>query len=270
MDRVRKTYQYFTHLRYRGGMRKAWFREGNPYWNFYRIMDLERELGVRSTFFFLQETKPLAIRKPSEWVHSLGSYRFDNPQVSAVMTDLDRSGWEVGLHGSFESYRNPELMRSEKLSLEKVLGHPIEGIRQHYLNLEIPRTWQLHADSGLTYDASLGSRTTYGYASLPAFPFAPFQSPFVVLPLTVMDGVLLRAVKNREARMRAIKALVDEAEARHALLTVLWHQRFLNPREFPEEFHLYELLVQHALLSRPWVAKASEVATWWRGRITGG
>ena len=59
VDRVRKTYQYFTHfiIEKRVYHLFSLFKKSNPYWCFEKIMDMERKYDVRSTFFFLKETK---------------------------------------------------------------------------------------------------------------------------------------------------------------------------------------------------------------------
>jgi hypothetical protein len=133
--------------------------------------------------------------------------------------------------------------------------------------LDVPRTWKLQQEVGFRYDATLGSRTTIGFDTIPAHPFAPFGGSFIVLPLAVMDGVLFRVAKKPESRLPLLEDLLGEAERRHALLSTLWHQRFLNPFEFPEESALYEKFVHTALEREPWIATAGEIASWWRSHV---
>ena len=42
--------------------------------------------------------------------------------MQELFQDLHSRGWEVGLHGSFYSYVDPEKLRSEKEALEHALG----------------------------------------------------------------------------------------------------------------------------------------------------
>ena len=268
MDRVRKTYQYVTHLRRRGTIRRALRQaSSDPYWNFARILDLEAKFHVKSTFFFLQESKGLNPLKPAEWGRGLGRYRFNDPDVARAIKTIDSAGWEVGLHGSFESFRDLRLLAREKRDLERVLGHPVAGVRQHYLNLEIPRTWEIQRQAGLSYDASLGSSVRVGYNETPWYPFEPFNDAFIVLPLAVMDGALFASYPTLAAQTRALEKIIEEAETNHALLSVLWHQRFLNPTEFPNEYSLYEKFLGLALHRKPWVATSDQVAAWWREEL---
>lgn len=268
VDRVRKTYQYVSHLRTPRGWRQlgSLFAGGRPYWNFDRILRLEQSFGVKSSFYFLQESRHFRYSSPREWAVSLGKYRFDDEQVASVIQTLDQRGWEVGLHGSFESFRNEELLRKEKRDLEDVLGREVEGIRQHYLNLIIPKTWQHQANVGFRYDSSLGFRDRVGYGGLPKFPLSPFRDTFLVLPLTVMDGALFQSERTEEKACDVLRGVLKDAIASHALVVVLWHQRFLNPREFPVEYNTYRFLLEFATQHRAWIATAAEATKWWRNQ----
>jgi len=266
VDRVRKTYQYVTHLRTRGGWSRfsTLFRGENPYWNFERIMDLERSLDIRSTFYFLEESRRLATSRPREWALAVGKYQFRETPIADAIHRLDRLGWEVGLHGSYDSYRNPELLAREKRALEDVVGHPVVGIRQHYLNLEIPGTWELHRKAGFRYDASLGHRDRVGLETLPKFPIAPLGDDFLVLPLAIMDGALFSTCRTEAQARTRITEVYDAATRDHALVVVLWHQRFVNPEEFPREHGVYAFGLAEAVRRGAWIAPAQDVAEWWR------
>ncbi|HLB68576.1 MAG TPA: polysaccharide deacetylase family protein [Thermoplasmata archaeon] len=271
VDRVRKTYQYITHLRTRDGWRgfSTLFTGENPYWNFERIIGLERSLGIRSTFYFLEESRRLATSPPREWMLAMGKYQFSESPVTEVIRRLDRLGWEVGLHGSYDSYRNHDLLMREKRALEDVVGHPVVGIRQHYLNLEIPRTWELHRNAGFRYDSSLGHRDRVGLETLPKFPVAPLGDDFLVLPLAIMDGALFSVCRaEAQARTRIVE-IYDAAAREHALVVMLWHQRFVNPEEFPREYGVYAFALAEAARRGAWIAPARDVAEWWRTRGLG-
>ena len=141
VDRVCKTYQYITHdlLHLKFTKLGSIFSKENPYWAFKKIMSIENEYQVKSTFFFLEESLPFKFFSPKNWKLSLGKYKFSTPPVYNIIKELDANGWEIGLHGSYNSFRDYSLLSREKNNLEKVLAKPVVGIRQHYLNLDIPR-----------------------------------------------------------------------------------------------------------------------------------
>jgi hypothetical protein len=218
-----------------------------PYWQFERIMDIESDLGVRSAFYFLDE-QHLAERPvrswldPEAWKLYLGRYDIEDRAIGDVIKRLDEGGWEVGLHGSYESFRNEERLRKEKAAIESVLGHEILGGRQHYLNLDRPETWERHAAAGLSYDASLGSSSSFGFQH-GYDPIRPFDDEFTVFPLTLMELTLSSPSTEPEKAWAECEQLLTEAKDNEAVMTVLWHPRNFCERDFPGQATLYRRLV---------------------------
>src|SRR5699024_2749913 len=110
-----------------------------PYWQFESLMDLEGELGVRSAFYFLSEPglRDRSLRqwlRPRYWLEHCGRYDIDALRMAHIIEALDTRGWEVGLHGSYDSYDDRERLRVEKEMIEGVVGHSVRGGRQHFLN----------------------------------------------------------------------------------------------------------------------------------------
>ena len=192
VDRIKKTYQYITHSR-KGSFLEVWqlFTNQNPYWNFKTIMEVEDKLGVRSSFFFLQESKKINLMRPDEWALSAGKYKFIDKKVGEIIQVLDRNGWEIGLRSSYDSYRKIALLKREKALLESVTERPILGVRQHYLNLNIPETWSIQKKDGLKYDGSFGLTDNMGFRDDKFFPFRPFNDDSLVIPLTIWTRIYL-------------------------------------------------------------------------------
>ena len=236
----------------------------NPYWQFEEIMALEAEFDVRSAFYFLNEQDLLAERpvedwfSPTNWVQHLGRYDITAPAMAAIIRDLDADGWEVGLHGSYHSADDPKRLREEKATLEDVLGRSVAGGRQHYLNLTVPETWCHHRAIGLEYDASLGSGTECGFQA-GYRPIRPFGDEFRVFPLTIMEQALPDPGRRFEAARETCERLLREAAANDAVMTVLWHPRYFNEREFPGHQDLYRWLIGRALELGAWVGSPREL-----------
>lgn len=237
-----------------------------PYWQFEEIMELEEELGVRSTFFFLNEKqlfrdkKPLDWVKPKNWKLFTGRYDITDEEVVDVIQTLDESGWEIGLHGSYESYKDIERLRYEKETLEVILGHEIAGGRQHYLNLEQPKTWEYHQEIGLQYDASLGSSTTFGFNSYYEL-LHPLNNDFVVFPLTAMETAIMNASSKVEAVKTKCYRLLEEARDNNAIMTILWHPRFFNELEFGRYREVFIYIVNTAKEMNAWIGPCGEYYT---------
>jgi len=101
VDRVYKTYQsvYYSLTERRLHHLKSHFSDAKPYWQFEEIMALEDRLGVRSSFYFLDEKRLLTHKPPSEWLQSTnwirytGHYDITDPSIVDTIQTLDRGGW---------------------------------------------------------------------------------------------------------------------------------------------------------------------------------
>ena len=264
VDRVYKTFQapYYA-LQERDPSHLRDLLPGrNPYWQFQRVMRLEEDLGVRSAWYVLSERHLLSdfpVRewlRPANWPRYLGRYRPDEPEIADVLSALADGGWEVGLHGSYGSYRDPDMLAREKRDVEAALGGEVTGVRQHYLNLDVPATWQAQRDLGFRYDASLGSSTECGFRHGYG-PFRPFEDDFVVYPLTAMECALPDPGDDYEAARDAVDDLLAEAEREDAVASFLWHPRYFS-RDFPGYARLYRYLVEAALDRGAWVGPPGE------------
>ncbi|MDX5990385.1 MULTISPECIES: polysaccharide deacetylase family protein [Haloferax] len=264
VDRPYKTYQglfYATKESPTYHLRTLLSRE-NPYWQFENIMALERDLGVRSSFYFLNEPSLLQTGslwdwlKPENWVEHFGRYDLRSASITKVIHSLDEGGWEVGIHGSFRSCDDFDRLRTEKKELESVLGHEILGGRQHHLKLS-PRTWQYHRELGLRYDASPGSSSTNGFQH-GYQPFRPFDDEFVVFPLTLMEVSLPDPGSALDSAWAECERLLVDAEEHGAVMTVLWHPRYFSEAEFPGYRRLYRRLVEWALDRGAWVGPVGD------------
>jgi hypothetical protein len=236
----------------------------NPYWQFEHVMAIEDELGVRSSFNILNEQnlfrdKPIrAWFSPENWKLYAGRYSLDDPAIVDIIHELDAGGWEIGIHGSYESYDDKARLAREKEALEAVVGHPILGGRQHYLNLNMPLTWRYHAELGLGYDTSLGSNASYGF-QYGYDPLRPFDDGFVVFPMTLMEFTLPDVGTDLEGAWAECERLLEEARDNRAVMTILWHPRYFNEAELPGYTEIYRRIVERALEMDAWVGPPGEL-----------
>jgi peptidoglycan/xylan/chitin deacetylase (PgdA/CDA1 family) len=250
VDRVYKTFQYLTHdvRQMKLARLRTLFTGESPYWGFDRIRRMEDRHGVRSSFFFLEETIPVQWFSPRSIMLGAGRYSLNDRKVANVIRELDANGWEVGLHGSYLSFRSVELLRREKERLEQVLSREVLGTRQHHLNLDVPGTWHLHRQAGLRYDSSYGLKHAIGFPNGMYRPFVDEASGMYIIPLALMECFLFAAARHDvETAWKLVIRLLDEAEANDGVFVVLWHQRMFNAEEFPGYSVVYERLIREGL-----------------------
>ena len=266
VDRVHKSFQcpYYAIKKRDLSQLKPLFTSVNPWWQFENIMKLEEKLGVRSSFYFLNEQrlfkdkKIKELIKPSKWKIYFGRYDIKSPEIKDVIKKLDNGGWEIGIHGSYESYNDKKRLKYEKEVLKETVGSDILGGRQHYLNLDNLQTWKHHRDIGLKYDSTLGSTTDYGFN----FGYDiqhPFDDDFTVFPVTIMDSTLMNNTSSVEEAWKECKKVLEEAKRNNAIMTIIWHQRVFNEKDFSGYREIYEKMIKKAQEMGAWVGPAGEV-----------
>lgn len=99
-----------------------------------------------------------------------GFYSLDDKKIQQLMVMLAKNNCEIGVHGSYNTYKDGKKLLIQKKKLEEVLktlniNQNVIGNRQHYLRWDSVITPKLLDDAGFTYD------TTGGYADAPGFRY---------------------------------------------------------------------------------------------------
>lgn len=260
VDRIYKTYQYVFDSITEKDPRKfaGYFRPKNPYWTFPRIMEIEQELGVRSSFNVLDEIH-ISQRPKSDWFSEdgwklfAGRYDINDPQLVSQLRTLDSLGWEIALHGSYTSSENPERFSYEKERIESAIGTEIIGNRQHYWRISKPDTWKHLRDVGIKYDTSLGSSTEidfqHGYELI-----RPFNDEFVVFPWSLMDGAVMQSGNSISEIKDNCMNVLQDAKANRSVLVADWHSgKIFYRNDRPNWGKIYKWMIEEAIDLGAWV-----------------
>jgi hypothetical protein len=197
--------------------------------------------GRRAAFYFIPE-------RPAGPID--GEYALEDPAVVELMRAIAARGHELGVHGSYHSFRDGERIRRERgrmLGACEAAGIPasIAGNRQHYLRWDAAQTPDLLDAAGVGYD------TTGSFADAPGFRYGtswPFpmwswrreralrleQRPLCVMEGSIFDEQYL-GLGYTPAAMDKIEAIKAAATGCGGDFVLLWHNsHFLNPedREF--------------------------------------
>ncbi|HEX2924078.1 MAG TPA: polysaccharide deacetylase family protein, partial [Chloroflexota bacterium] len=235
----------------------------DPYWTFDRIAAMEGAHDFRSTYYFMADN-----RHPEDAVYTLA-----DPSISDLMAKLEGSGCEIGLHGSYASYTDAEMLSSLKTELEQKLGHAVIGHRNHFLRFRVPDSWKAQEAAGFTYDATLGFADHEGFRGGHAFPFVAYDLAadrpmrLVEVPLAVMEVSLSKYRKLRgEDAAGAIQTVLRQATAVGGLATLLWHNDSFFDPESPGVGALYERSLDWLAEENAHVAPVQEIVAWWKSR----
>jgi len=235
----------------------------DPYWTFGELMAREEQVGVRSSFYFA------AARR----IKADPSYSLYDREVRRVVRTLAGRGWEIGLHGSYDSYDDLHMLKADKRSLERAVSMTAAGIRQHFLRFDTEATWRNQELAGFDYDATLGYADHEGFRAGDSFPFHPYDFQkerarhLIEIPLAIMDGTLAqhRGYDEQEAA-ECIKNFLTVARKHQGVFSFLLHQSFLDEEECPFMRRLYRDLLARIAEEDVYCVPGRELARWWRDR----
>jgi peptidoglycan/xylan/chitin deacetylase (PgdA/CDA1 family) len=221
-----------------------------PNCNFDQIMKLEEEHGAKSTFFLLA----------LELGEKDYNYRVENLQ-SYTLAVLDK-GFEIGLHGGWEAYRDRAALTREKKRIEKALNRRVEGYRNHYLLFDTRFTLKMLEEEGFDYDSTFGYPDAAGFRNGLCHPFNPYDEEtdqarrIVELPIAAMDRTLESYSKlGPEGAWERIRGIIDVTERYGGVATLIWHNVFM----WGEWGRLYEKILDYGKERGAWMSGCSEI-----------
>lgn len=189
------------------------------YWTFDKLIELENSYGFYSSFYFM-----------GGGTSDLDSNYINRKEIKSLIELLYRSGFEVGYHGSVNSFLSPGLMKLEKRKLDVLFEGVTLGSRQHFLMFRPPYTWRYQEDSGLLYDTSMGFPESPGFRSGICFPYKPYDllenrvMDIWEIPLIAMDTTMYSYLKlSKEETLDRIIHLIDTVRRYEGVFTLLVH-----------------------------------------------
>lgn len=240
-------------------------------------LELEDSLGFRSTFFFFPDRASRYHVYDGLYYQYQDRLTFQGKRIFVpdLMRKLEMHGWEVGLHGTFESFDNGEELKLQKEQIEKSLNREIVSTRQHYLHFDIKKTPLVQSKAGFKYDTSFGFNFLIGFRNGLAFPFFHYdlQSdepiPILQIPLHIQDSALFNSIKldtAPELAVRYLKEIIDKVEKINGCVTLSWHPNYYNDKQWPGWFRVYRELLTYIASRDAWVAPVREIGEWWNQR----
>lgn len=228
----------------------------SPYRNFKKIMELEAAYGAKSSFYFLATERD--IKRP----------RYPIEDLESELGYINDKGWEVGLHGGYYAYNDPDAIRREKRRIEKVLNKEVVGYRNHYLRFKVPDTWELLAAAGFKYDTTLGYANSVGFRNGSCHPFTPInlnahsRINIIEIPLIIMDSALFNSSRSYARAWETARQLIDTVKRYNGVMTILWHNNVFNTPYRNDWSRLYIKILEYCK-EDAWMTSGKEVWKWW-------
>ncbi len=203
--------------------RKVLKNEVDPYDTFAIIKEVAQGFPATKLFWLVGERAEKDRNIP-----------LSNKEHQALIREMDVSV-EVNLHPSYASNGERVAIQKEKKSLEEVLGRSIENSRQHFLRLQLPKTFQSLQKAGFSHEYSMGFAETVGFRCGTARPHSWFDlsknemTELTIHPFVYMDGTLNEYMQlSIEESKSKIQSLYKEVKEYGGDFVFLWHNETIG------------------------------------------
>jgi hypothetical protein len=220
----------------------------NPsYWHFDYWEEIEKKHNIRSVFYVYAKTGK---KNPKLWMLDPSYDIAKDIDLQNRLKYLIQEGFEVGLHGSFYSAADEELLVKEKNKLEESIGTEVYKVRQHWLRYEEMITPYIH-NKLFKYDSTLGWNDCMGFRSGISGRYRPYdhknQKPFdyMITPQVIMDSNIYDYGADRVKCLeeKALKILKRLRQFKSVHSSISWHQRVCSSDYGWQE--LYKKILSH-------------------------
>lgn len=217
----------------------------DPFNTFEWLMDFSESNNLTSAFYFICGTTS----------GMDADYVPEDTRIVKLMRRIYERGHEIGLHPSYGTYQQPELIKREAERLRQIMREAaIEqtdiGGRMHYLRWEHPGTLQAWEDAGMAYDTTLSYADHPGFRcgtchEYPAFnPITQKRLSVRIRPLIVMECTVIAErymdLGYTDAAVDKFLALKERCRKVRGCYTLLWHNSHFSTSD---DFRLYRTVV---------------------------
>lgn len=217
--------------------------ERDPYDTFDYLISLQKEYKLEPKFFFL-------VGDYDEFDKNISLQVNEFRYLIKSMADYA----EIGIHPSFASNADFDRLKMEVGRLSKVLNQEVKISRQHFLKLNIPRTYQRLIELEIYEDHSMGYASEIGFRAGICSPFFFYDLDFEqktklkIFPFAIMD-VTLNLYMNLlpDEAVEKCKEIINEIKSVDGKFLTLWHnQNLSNEKEWKGWLRVYEEMVAYA------------------------
>lgn len=235
---------------FRGNIEALWGRwlvqmgvQKDPFFTFGYMDKLHKRFQLQPLYFFLL-ANPGTYDKNIAW---------EKPAFQSLIKQLSQS-YRIGIHPSYQSNSEENLLRIEKQRLETISNQTIHRSRQHFLKMTLPQTYRRLRASGLREDYTMGYARQIGFRASTCTPFYWYDlekekmTDLKVFPFAVMDVTLKQYLElSPEEALAQVEALIEKVRAVGGTFSTLWHNNSFADMEGWEGWReVYEGIVEAA------------------------
>lgn len=191
----------------------------DPYDTYDHLLSLSKKHNIKAFYFILC----------GNYGHYDKNIAFYSKALYSLVKKLGDYAY-IGLHPSFASNDDTELLGIEAGRLGKILNQEIKYSRQHFLKLNLPKTYQDLLKHNFSHDFTMGYASQPGFRAGICTPFNYYDitsesiTPITVMPLAIMDTTLIKYLKlSEEGAVNVVKKLLHEVAETGGTFISLWH-----------------------------------------------
>lgn len=163
--------------------------------------------------------------------------------------------YKIGLHPSWQSGDNDELLREEIEWLEVVADKKIIHSRQHYIRFTLPHTYRKLVKAGIQKEFSMGYGTVNGFRASVCSSFNWYDleeersTSLVVYPFCFMDANSFYEQKNTpQQAYHELQMYYEQVKKLKGIFISVWHNFILGTdRSFAGWREMFELFMKETV-----------------------
>lgn len=248
-------YVYRNFLSILGGIKRGEFKQvlknifrplrKNTFYTFPWLLNQDERLkNARKIYFLRNPLFPEYFDRPYN--------RIESPDMRYLLRELKQGEAELGLHVSYASANHLELIKEEKVSIERMIGRTITANRNHYLRLKTNKQLDALIDAGIKEDFTIGFADKVGFRLGTCRPVRYINpetlkvEDLILHPLTMMDGSFSTYQKMdfAQAYDTACK-LIEQVKKHGGELVLLWHNSEVVDGNYHKQ--LYKNLISYII-----------------------
>jgi len=214
----------------------------DPYDTFEDHMSINEKYNVDVVYFFL-----LANYGTNDKNCSVNSRKFQ----LLIKHLADHA--KIGIHPSYASNKSFDILTLEKNRLENILKKEVTLSRQHFLKLEIPKTYRNLLELSITDDYTMGYASHLGFRASICTPFYFYDievessTNLKVHPFSVMDATLKYYLNlHPNEALANIQTIIDEIKNVNGHFISVWHnETWSDYKEWSGWSYLYEQMLEY-------------------------
>jgi hypothetical protein len=219
-------------------------KEKDPFDSYDYILSTHKKHSLKSVFFI----------HPGTYGKVDKNIPLKNKNIISLIGKISKDS-SVGLHPSYRSVNEPELLKKECKGLEKITKEKIIYARQHFIYLKLPDIFRNYLKNNITDDFSIGYASHTGFRAGICTPFFFYdllkeeETILVLHPFAFMDG----ACKNymglsSDETIEHLEKLIDEVRKVNGIFISLWHNESLSETsQWKGWREVYEFMIEKAI-----------------------